>query len=273
MDNPPPPPGPPVWPDQTLPSPMAPFRGGDENPVWSGWDVLRILVVTFFLIVGLAVVITYAGQKIFYPRLSLVDVAKFPLIIVQAEALAYVLALAFMVSVVKSYGVASFWQAIRWRWPRNWGLYVVLGVVLSVGLQLFAHLLPIPKNLPIDQFFQTPREAWVLSIFGVTLAPLMEEMFFRGFLYPVLTRRLGAVAAVLLTSFFFALIHAQQLGKQWAPVLIIFLVGLALTITRAVTKSVSASVLLHMAYNGTLNVLLFLATDGFRHLDKLNQAP
>jgi hypothetical protein len=44
-----------------------------------------------------------------------------------------------------------------------------------------------------------------------------------------------------------------------------------LTITRAATKSVGASLLMHMAYNGTLSVLLFIGTDGFRHLERLNQ--
>jgi uncharacterized protein len=48
-------------------------------------------------------------------------------------------------------------------------------------------------------------------------------------------------------------------------------VGLVLTLVRALTKSVAASVLLHIAYNGTLSLLMFLATDGFRHLERLNQ--
>jgi uncharacterized protein len=52
--------------------------------------------------------------------------------------------------------------------------------------------------------------------------------------------------------------------------LIIFLVGIALTTVRAVTKSVAASFLVHVGYNGTLSTLLFVATDGFRHLQKLN---
>jgi hypothetical protein len=49
------------------------------------------------------------------------------------------------------------------------------------------------------------------------------------------------------------------------------MVGLTLTITRAVTKSVAAGFLIHMAYNGTLSILLFVGTDGFRHLERLNQ--
>jgi hypothetical protein len=52
---------------------------------------------------------------------------------------------------------------------------------------------------------------------------------------------------------------------------VIFLVGLILTVVRAKTNSVAASVLIHMAYNGTITVAMFAATDGFRHLEKLNQ--
>jgi membrane protease YdiL (CAAX protease family) len=54
-------------------------------------------------------------------------------------------------------------------------------------------------------------------------------------------------------------------------VLVVFLVGLTLTITRALTKSVAASLLIHIAYNATLSVLIFIVSDGFRHLEKLNQ--
>jgi membrane protease YdiL (CAAX protease family) len=57
----------------------------------------------------------------------------------------------------------------------------------------------------------------------------------------------------------------------WGPLLVIFLVGLALTIVRAKKDSVAASLLMHIGYNGTLSALMFVATDGFRHLEKLNQ--
>ena len=51
----------------------------------------------------------------------------------------------------------------------------------------------------------------------------------------------------------------------------VFLVGLTLTITRAVTKSVAPGFLIHVAYNATLSVALFVGTDGFRHLERLTQ--
>jgi hypothetical protein len=142
------------------------------------------------------------------------------------------------------------------------GLYIVLA-----GL---GQLLPIPKHLPIDRFFDSPREATLMSVFAVTVAPLMEELFFRGFLYPVLARKSGMTASILLTGAAFGILHGAQLKYSWA-VLIIFLVGIALTTVRAVTKSVAASFMMHVGYNGTLSLLIYFVTGGFRHLEKLNQ--
>jgi len=204
--------------------------------------------------------------------MGLGEILRFPLVAIAGQALAYLLVLAYMyVLVARERRRPDFLTAIHWNWPHNIAGYVLGGFVLSLALQAVAHLLPIPKDLPIDSFFRTPAEAWVLGILSVTLAPLMEELFFRGFLYPVLARSLGLPVAVFLTALGFALLHGAQLGFAWGPVLVIFLVGLVLTMVRSKTNSVAAGVLVHMAYNGTITVAMFAATDGFRHLEKLNQ--
>ena len=239
--------------------------------MWNGWDVLQIALFTFAAIVIFLLISTLGAQRLIYPRTPFVDVAQNPLVIVVAQLLAYFVVLGFMVVVVKRFPGRQFWSELRWRWPRHWPIYLVAGFALSIGLQSFAHLLPMPKELPMDRFFRTAPEAWALSIFGTAVAPLMEELFFRGFLYPVLVRRAGTAAAVVLTAASFAVIHAPQLGRAWGPVLVIFLVGLTLTIARAVTKSVAPGFLIHVAYNTTLSVALYVGTDGFRHLERLTQ--
>jgi len=242
-----------------------------EDPAWSGWDVLQIVLLTFASIFVFLSLVGVAAQRLLYPKTPILEVMVYPLVGVLGQALAYVLILGFMVSIVKRVPSQDFRQAIRWNWPANWGTYVMAGAALSFALQGLAHFLPIPKELPMDRFFRTPGEAWALSLFGITLAPLLEELFFRGFLYPVLVRRFGVAISVVATALGFSLIHAPQLGRAWGPVLVIFMVGLAFTITRAVTKSVAASLIMHMAYNATLSILLFVGTDGFRHLERLNQ--
>jgi membrane protease YdiL (CAAX protease family) len=193
-------------------------------------------------------------------------------VVVAGQALAYLLILAYMyILVTRERRRPDFLAAIHWNWPSNIAVYVLLGFVLSIGLQGLAHFLPIPKELPIDTFFRTPAEAWALGILSITLAPLMEELFFRGFLYPVFARRLGLPVAIFLTALAFALLHGAQLGFAWGPVLVIFLVGVVLTLVRAKRNSVAAGVVIHMAYNATITLAMFAVTDGFRHLEKLNQ--
>jgi membrane protease YdiL (CAAX protease family) len=242
------------------------------DPAWNGWDVLRLVCLTIVaLIVGVFAVLVLAHWRL-YPHTSLSEIARVPLVVVAGQSLAYLLILAYMyVLVTRERHRPDFLSAIHWNWPSNIAGYVVAGFALSVGLQVLAHFLPIPKELPIDSFFRTPAEAWALSILSVTLAPLMEELFFRGFLYPVLVRGIGVPFAVFLTALSFAALHGAQLMFSWGPVLVIFLVGLVLTMVRARKNSVAAGLLIHMAYNGTITVAMFAATDGFRHLEKLNQ--
>jgi len=242
------------------------------DPAWNGWDVLRLIFLTIVaLFVGVFTVLLIARWR-FYPHTALGEIARVPLVVVAGQSLAYLFILAYMyVLVTRERRRPDFLAAIHWNWPSNIAVYVLVGFALSLALQGLAHLLPIPKELPIDSFFRTPAEAWALSILSVTLAPLMEELFFRGFLYPVLARRLGLPVAVFLTALGFALLHGAQLMFAWGPVLVIFLVGVVLTMVRARTNSVAAGVLIHMAYNGTISVAMFAATDGFRHLEKLNQ--
>lgn len=233
--------------------------------------MLQILFLTIASVAIFLPVVAFAAQRLLYPKVAFVQVVTYPVVSVLGQGFAYLLILAFMISIIRRVPGQHFLQAIRWNWPQNWSAFLLAGVALSFALQGIAHFLPMPKELPMDRFFRTPSEAWALSLFGITFAPLLEELFFRGFLYPVLVRWLGVAIAVLTTAAGFSLIHAPQLGRAWGPVLVIFVVGLALTITRAVTKSVAAGVLMHMAYNATLSVLLFVGTDGFRHLERLNQ--
>jgi membrane protease YdiL (CAAX protease family) len=81
----------------------------------------------------------------------------------------------------------------------------------------------------------------------------------------------GRVLAVLVTSLAFAMVHGEQLGQAWVPLLVLFVVGLVLTITRVVTRSVTPGLLIHMGYNLMLFGVLYIGTDHFRHLERMTQ--
>ena len=242
------------------------------DPAWNGWDILRLIVLTIVALFVGAFAVLLIARAWLYPHSNLGDLTHIPLILVAGQSVAYLLILTYMyVLVTRERRRPDFLAAIHWNWPSNVAVYVLAGFVLSVSLQGLAHFLPIPKDLPIDTYFRTPAEAWALGILSVTLAPLMEELFFRGFLYPVLARSFGLPVAVFLTALGFALLHGAQLMFAWGPVLVIFLVGVVLTMVRAQKNSVAAGVIIHMAYNGTITIAMYAATDGFRHLERLNQ--
>jgi len=250
-------------------APATPAAKAGENPVWNGWDVLLIAVLTallaFFLV---PLLVAFGAQHFVYPHESLLELAQKPALALLSQFLAYVSVALYMVVLIQGKYHRGFWLAVRWNWPGIVGVSMLGVGVLMLGFDLLGRFLPMPKDTPFEQFFDRPLDAYLLAVFAVTLGPLMEELFFRGFLYPVLARRLGAVWGILLTALPFGLIHFFQYGRSWGAVLIIFLVGVVLTAVRAVTKSVASSFLAHVGYNGTLMVLAALQTDGFRHMDK-----
>jgi membrane protease YdiL (CAAX protease family) len=259
-------------PDLFPPAPLAPISAPPvENPVWSGWDVVRLSGVVLLTLIALQFAVVLTARRYAFRRLSLMDVAQKPLLAIVSEFLAYIVIALFMIMFIEGKYHVRFWQAIRWNWPRTkWQPWKLLGIgaIMLFALNILEHFLPMPKSVPFDQFFTPPFNAYLTSAFAVTLGPLMEELFFRGFLYPVLARRMGAVWGVFFTALPFGLVHAFQYGNAWAAVLVIFIVGVVLTVVRAVTKSVGASFLVHVGYNGMLMVLVAVATDGFRHMER-----
>jgi membrane protease YdiL (CAAX protease family) len=79
------------------------------------------------------------------------------------------------------------------------------------------------------------------------------------------------VFSTIITSIGFAMLHGAQLAHSFAPLAVLFAVSVVLCITRLRFHSLAASTVVHSMYNATIFVMLFIGTDGFRHLDKLGK--
>jgi hypothetical protein len=79
------------------------------------------------------------------------------------------------------------------------------------------------------------------------------------------------VFSTIITSIGFAMLHGAQLAHSFAPLAVLFAVSVVLCIARLWFHSLAASTLVHSLYNATIFVMLFIGTDGFRHLDKLGK--
>ena len=234
-----------------------------------------MVVVTVLMVVSVVVLqfgLVAAAQALWYPHESfnqvVQKVAQKPITILVSTVLIYIPVALLMIVLIEGKYHVRFWQAIRWNWPRSEWKLLGLGAAMFFALAVLEAYLPMPKDTPFDRLFDSQRDAYLLSIIAVSLGPLMEELFFRGFLYPVLARRMGVVGGILLTALPFGLLHLQQYGWAWAAGLVIFLVGVVCGAVRAATKSVAAGFLVHVGYNGTQMLIAVVATHGFRQMPK-----
>jgi membrane protease YdiL (CAAX protease family) len=124
------------------------------------------------------------------------------------------------------------------------------GAMLALVVTFAGNFFNSKETLPIEQLLQARVSMMLFAVMGVFVAPLVEEIIFRGFLYPVIARRLGIAMGVLLTGTLFGLLHAAQLWGGWGQIVLLILVGVVLTWVRARTGTVKASYFVHLGYNG-----------------------
>ena len=93
----------------------------------------------------------------------------------------------------------------------------------------------------------------LLFLTTTLLAPLFEEIIFRGILLPTLSRDFGVISGIIVSAFIFALAHLS-LGEM--PPL--FVLGIGLAITRIASGSLFSSVIMHSLWNGLTFLNLFL---------------
>ena len=169
------------------------------------------------------------------------------------QFVAYVVCFGAMYGVLKMRYDRPVLQALGWYIPKRglpWAL--VGGPVLAFGVAFLAAILRTPEiQMPIKDWLTEPNSLMLTAVFAVTLAPVCEEIAFRGFLQPLVARSLGAVPAVVLTAIPFALLHGPQNRWSWQHIVLLVLVGSVFGWTRQATGSTAASSLLHATYNLT----------------------
>ena len=149
-----------------------------------------------------------------------------------------------------------FGEAVAWVPFRGPGLnYVSAGILVALSVGLLSNVVPMPKqHVPIEQLLEQPGALLLFAIFGVLVAPAIEEIVFRGFLYPAVERRHGQPAAIFATAALFSVVHFSQYGGHWAILLLLFYVGAVFGFVRARSGSVKATTILHASYNATFLV-------------------
>jgi membrane protease YdiL (CAAX protease family) len=103
----------------------------------------------------------------------------------------------------------------------------------------------------------TPVDLVLLLLSVGVAAPLVEELFFRGMLYPLMRRSTAAWVAVILNAGIFALAHGIPI---MLPTFVI--AGVVFTLVRERTNSLLPGMLIHMLQNTLAVLSIYAASHG-----------
>lgn len=99
----------------------------------------------------------------------------------------------------------------------------------------------------------------LIALSAIVVAPLTEEIIFRGTLYPMLSRFLGRGPAALAAALFFGLVHDTYADLPGLVVL-----ALCFTLAYEVTGSLLVPIFMHATFNGiSLVVMWWQVRPGF----------
>lgn len=155
----------------------------------------------------------------------------------------------------------------------GWKGYVAIFPVFIGVLLLLLYLVEVLKIEPpahplVGVFLEEEGVPWMIlfSMFLATVVgPVIEEIFFRGFCYPVLKSKIGKIWAMIATSAFFALIHENSFA--FLP---IFILGMGLNYLYEKRQSIIAPITLHLTHNLVFIGYFFLTKN---IIQKLVQMP
>ncbi len=254
-------------PDQLLstPGPVAPR----PRELWRLRDLLFfvLFIPVALLISNIAVAIGYAVlAPVVGWHASLIQLRMNAIFLLTLQFVFYALLFAYIYFLVTLYYHSPFWKGLSWRKlsAHNAVRYLLGGIALSMIIMIIPPFLPEKKGFPLEKLFSSPASAYAVAVFAVLIAPFMEELLFRGLLFAFFEKHGGLTFAVIATALLFAGLHIPEYWGAWDHVVMILIVGVVFSLVRGMTRSVMPSYILHLAYNGTLMLLLYFQTHHFQ---------
>ncbi|MDO8580619.1 MAG: CPBP family glutamic-type intramembrane protease [Candidatus Omnitrophota bacterium] len=139
---------------------------------------------------------------------------------------------------------------------------IVLPLVLGLGFAFFSAFILVTRQVqpvtPLGEMLDNSQSITVLVLFvglAILIAPLIEEIVFRGYLFSVIEKINGKRMAIYCVAAIFALMHVGQYWGDWAAIAVVAILGLALSLLRAWTGSTIATSVMHYVYNTGVTVL------------------
>ncbi|NJP18653.1 MAG: CPBP family intramembrane metalloprotease [Hydrococcus sp. CRU_1_1] len=235
-----------------------------ETP-WDGETILQVIGVGFLfvgqIVISFAIPLSFQLAGINFKNLSLRENAVYILanyVLMTASGL-----LVLYFSIKPFFPLPKDW--FRFQWMSNWivwgigGYFVALPLVFIVSLVNQIYWQGQGGSNPLLFLALESQDKVVLAIFFFTAsiaAPFFEEIIFRGFLLPSLTRYVPVWGAIVISGLIFALAHLNL-----SEVLPLATLGIILGVVYTRSRNLLSSMLLHCLWNsGTLLSLFVLGS-------------
>jgi uncharacterized protein len=236
---------------------------------WSLKDIIIVLIVAISSLIIVDLGLFYSGATEYLIGLGGKEFVILGLFLLQS----IILLVPLVVIVLKKHK--------KWNWKdfgfgkfkifENFGLAVLgylfyLGItfVMSMlvvfgGVKIPGYQIPEP-TLPL--FGETNLAMMIAAVVIIGIAPILEEVFFRGFLLQGLVNRIGTYLGAILTAFVFALIHLQF--ESFIP---IFILSLILSLLFIRSRSIWPCIWFHVINNGIAFAVELMLVRGVIPLD------
>lgn len=226
-----------------------------ERPPWTGRDIALALLSAVLVGVALtglvAVIVNALGLGLTRGQQALL----------LSACLYAPLAMNVWLFTLRRHGAP--WSAVGFR---RVGIGALMSMVPMVVVVLFLNVVVAALISAVTGGFTNPQQEEIapggklgtadflyLLVAVSVVAPVVEEMTFRGMLYRYLRGRTGVLAAVLISATIFAIVHLYLILLP-----ILFVTGIVLALIAERYNSILPSILLHALNNGVSLTALYI---------------
>lgn len=229
-----------------------------KDPEACPWSILDVLVMTAVITVLAFFDPFHMGENILrFLRLHFFIFTREPkllyyLTIYVHNILLKTISFGFLMLIIGIRGV-SFWRCVilPGRIPASWGFWMPVYIAVCVLMHWVNTSNPLLPNIPFNSVFP---ESLILGniviVFSVIfVAPVVEEVLFRGFLYPAFHKYLGVWPAIIVTTALFTAAHYSQVREDYRFMVVIIILSLIITYAKERTGSTKLAIIMHGIYN------------------------
>lgn len=142
--------------------------------------------------------------------------------------------------------------------PLKIGSALVCGLTLQIPIGIVLSLIPFSESVVENHnelMNACTSPMWVQLLYGVILAPIIEELFFRGIVHDRLAKAMPVPLAAAISAAVFGVIHGELLA-----IIVAFACGYVLALLYSRFKTILVPIAFHMGFN-LLSYIVAYITD------------